>query len=101
MINLELVSLKVKCERQYQTIIKLQDEKIDLFKENQQLKEELKIKQDDFKCANEEINQLKEAIEEAKTSIDYMIGNVDISEIHGTKLKQILNKVGDIDEKKN
>ena len=39
MVNLELVALKVKCDRQYQTIVKLQDEKIDLFKENQQLKE--------------------------------------------------------------
>lgn len=80
MVNLELVALKVKCERQYQTIVKLQDEKIDLFKENQ---------------------QLKEVIEEARIAIDYMIGNVDISEIHGTKLKQILDRAGDIDEKKN
>ena len=37
---------------------------------NKQLKEELKIKQDDFKCANEEINQLKEVIEEAREIIE-------------------------------
>ena len=51
--------------------------------------------------AKDKIKQLKEVIEKVKTAVDYMIGNVDISEIHGTKLKQILDKVGDIDEKKN
>ena len=42
-----------------------------------------------------ESSQLKGVIEEVKTAVDYMIGNVDISEIHGTKLKQILDKEGD------
>ena len=51
--------------------------------------------------SQQENNQLKEVIEEVRIAIDYMIGNVDISEIHGTKLKQILDKVGDIDEEKN
>lgn len=72
MVNLELVSLKVKCERQYQTIIKLQDEKIDLFKENQELKEVIdEIK----KVVNNQINyrefvDIVNAIEEILDKVD-------------------------------
>ena len=46
----------------------------------------------------EKNNQLRKTIEQVRTAIDYMIGNVDISEIHGTKLKQMLDKVSDSDE---
>lgn len=55
MVNLELVALKVKCDRQYQTIVKLQDEKIDLFKENQQLKEVIEEATEELKLAYNEL----------------------------------------------
>ena len=79
-----------------------------LEKEIQQLKEELKIKQDDLKCANEEINQLKEVIEEVREYIkgnplfqfDYDVLGVTDKEPR-KELLQILDKVGDINEKKN
>ena len=41
MSDLKVMVLEDKCNRQYETIVKLQDEKIDLFKENQQLKEKI------------------------------------------------------------
>ena len=84
---------------------------IEIQQENQQLKEKINTYENPedltlmfMYCdekAKDKIKQLKEVIEEVKTAVDYMIGNVDISEIHGTKLKQILDKAGDINEKKN
>ena len=69
---------------------------------NQQLKEKYEKLQEAFKKAitteHHKIHALLDTIDEAKTAVDYMIGNVDISEIHGTKLKQILDKVSDSDE---
>lgn len=48
-----------------------------LEKENQQLKDELKIKQDDFKCANEEIAKLKSTLEEIREFIKECISSPD------------------------
>ena len=73
MVNLELVALKVKCERQYQTIIKLQDEKIDLFKENQ---------------------QLKEIIDEVREYVNYLHNSCKyrLNDGHLRKLEKLVNK---------
>lgn len=69
---------------------------------NQQLEEKYEELQEAFKKAitteHHKIHALLDIIDETKTAVDYMIGNVDISEIHGTKLKQILDKVSDSDE---
>ena len=73
-----------------------------LQQENKQLKEKYEKLQEAFKKAitteHHKIHALLDIIDETKTAVDYMIGNVDISEIHGTKLKQILDKVGETDE---
>ena len=94
-----------------QELIHLMKRIIEIQQENKQLKEKINTYENPedltlmfMYCdekAKDKIKQLKEVIDEVKTAVDYMIGNVDISEIHGTKLKQILDKIGDIDEKKN
>lgn len=68
-----------------------------LQQEKQQLKEKYEELQEAFKKAitteHHKIHALLDIIDEVKTAVDYMIGNADISEIHGTKLKQILDKI--------
>lgn len=71
---------------------------IDEVEENRQLKDKNKEQSlllIEYQQMEYERDLYKEVIEEVRTAINYMIGNVDISEIHGTKLLQILDKVGD------
>ena len=63
--------------------------------ENKQLKENNMSMQEEMVRTWGKAALYKEVIDEVREAIDYMIGNVDISEIHGTKLKQMLDGVGE------
>lgn len=103
MVNLEIVALKVKCERQYQTIIKLQDEKIDLFKENERLKDVIeKIRE--YLTSYSLIHTIQFGTEEDSPNdieLNKKLDNKTITEMTNRylmvhdKLLQILDKAGD------
>lgn len=111
--------IEIPVEYLKQTFVIVDGKKyIELQQESQQLKEELKIKQDDFKCADEEINRLKEVIEEVRKYIesdplvvvseyDYYVNDLIQMEKSSIRMSfigtllQILDKAGDINEKKN
>lgn len=63
-----------------------------LKEENEELREEKTSKIILLGKGRLERDKYKEIIEEVREEINYMIGNVDISEIHGIKLLQILDK---------
>lgn len=71
MNNLKILALEDKCNKQYETIVKLNDEKIDLFKENQQLKEIISKATEHLEL--KQIRYLNEA--------EYRICTIDLQEI--------------------